>query len=331
MVEENNNSNTATVELNKGPSSLSNDNNSSIDSYKSILHVILSKQKISADEKKLMRQYRRKHNIQDSEHTKLIKLFGWTEDEYEDGAKQDDDIELEEELSILENENGFKVIELTKEDANKNKVINTVFSKVCTKFYETMSKAQANFTVTKVGVIVNTKLKKQYNTKKLFYCQRDGEETKEEWGFHGSTKDSILKIALGGFLHPDDLKKLKQAVNVNTSKAKPKKKKNIMKEKPVELLDDGYYGKGIYFTTYSDYAMWYSSERESDQVLLCKLLPGKSFKCFKRMDGLGCQIGHDSHVSPRGNEIVVFNSDQILPRYIVSFIEREASEREQES
>jgi hypothetical protein len=26
------------------------------------------------------------------------------------------------------------------------------------------------------------------------------------------------------------------------------------KEKPVELLDDGYFGYGIYFTKYSDYA-----------------------------------------------------------------------------
>jgi len=32
-----------------------------------------------------------------------------------------------------------------------------------------------------------------------------------------------------------------------------KNKKNKM-EKPPELLDDGYFGKGIYFTTYSDYA-----------------------------------------------------------------------------
>lgn len=29
-------------------------------------------------------------------------------------------------------------------------------------------------------------------------------------------------------------------------------------------------------------SLWYSEERESDQVLLSKLLPGKTYKCTKR-------------------------------------------------
>lgn len=49
------------------------------------------------------------------------------------------------------------------------------------------------------------------------------------------------------------------------------------------------------------------------------------------MDGLGCQPGYDSHTSPKGNEVVLFESQQILPRYIITFVEKEASEREQES
>jgi len=47
-----------------------------------------------------------------------------------------------------------------------------------------------------------------------------------------------------GFLHPSSLKKLGAA----------KKSKGKMKNKPIELLDDGYFGHGIYFTKYSDYA-----------------------------------------------------------------------------
>jgi hypothetical protein len=105
-----------------------------------------------------------------------------------------------------------------------------------------------------VGVIVNTKLKRQYQNKKLSFSGRDAEESKEEWvkpivihftyskkGFHGSTRDSILKIASSGFLHPDELKKLKEQ-NTGSSKGKGKKKK-AMKVKPVELLDDGYFGR----------------------------------------------------------------------------------------
>jgi hypothetical protein len=43
----------------------------------------------------------------------------------------------------------------------------------------------------------------------------------------------------------DELKKLSAAA---------KKGKKYKKDKPPELLDDGYFGKGIYFTSYSDYA-----------------------------------------------------------------------------
>jgi len=151
-------------------------------------------------------------------------------------------------------------------------------------------------------------------------------KNQELWGFHGTSGDSIQKISASNFLHPDALKQLA----AQKGKKKPVAK-HKMKEKPPEILDDGYYGKGIYFTMFSDYALWYSEERNSDQVLLCKLLPGKSFKCTKRMDGQGLVKGHHSHISPKGNEIVIFDPDQILPRYIIYFESKEAGEREQES
>lgn len=52
---------------------------------------------------------------------------------------------------------------------------------------------------------------------------------------------------------------------------------------------------------------------------------------YDRMDGQGLKNGYDSHCSPKGNEVVVFSSDQILPRYIITFVSKEAEEREQES
>jgi len=115
------------------------------------------------------------------------------------------------------------------------------------------------------------------------------------WGFHGSTASSILAISKEGFKHPDDL------------------------AKKVNKLDDGFFGRGIYFSLYSDYAMWYSEERGSDQVLLCSLLPGLTFQCTERMDGSDRQPGYDSHYSPKGHEIILFESSQILPRYIITF------------
>jgi len=98
----------------------------------------------------------------------------------------------------------------------------------------------------------------------------------------------------------------------------------------VKILDEGYFGKGIYFSTFSDYAMWYSAERESNQILMCKLLPGKQFQCSERMDGKSGEKGFHSHLSPAGNEVIVFKPCQILPRYIITFKKREAKEREQE-
>ncbi len=146
----------------------------------------------------------------------------------------------------------------------------------------------ANFTVTEVGVVVSTKLKRQYDKRKNEITQKHNEPVKEDWGFHGTSRDSIHNIAQTGFLHPDELKE--KSAKAKKTKGKSYKPKH---EKPVELLDDGYFGRGIYFTTFSDYAyvvivktlmsrLWYSEERESDQVLLCKLLTGKSYKCTKR-------------------------------------------------
>jgi hypothetical protein len=121
-------------------------------------------------------------------------------------------------------------------------------------------------------------------------------------------------------LHPDDIAKL----NKGKGKGKAKAKKKI------EVLDDGYFGSGIYFSFYSDYAMWYSEERDSSQILLCKLLTGRTFKCEGRMDGKPCMDGYDSHFSPKGNEIIMFASAGCLPRYIIKFTKQDEQEREQE-
>jgi len=63
----------------------------------------------------------------------------------------------------------------------------------------------------------------------------------------------------------------------------------------------------------------YHEERGSNQVLLCSLLPGNTFQCTERMDGKDRQAGFDSHYSPKGHEIIVFESAQILPRYVITF------------
>ena len=263
-------------------------------------------------------------NIQDSVHRMLLGQFGWSEDEYEDGEKaESNDVDLDEENTILADPDGFKVIWVEK-DKYPSKQHENVFSRVCSKFYQTMAKAQRNFQVTKVGIIVNTKLKARYDQKKAKLMEEGND--KEEWGFHGTSEDTIMKIAQTGFLHPDQIAKINAAA---TSKKSSKKKSK--QPPPIAVLDDGYFGAGIYFSCYSDYAMWYSEEKDSEQVLLTKLLPGKAYKCTKRMDGSKCMSGYDSHFSPKGNEIIMFDPKACLPRYIIAYKSQEEEEREQES
>lgn len=76
--------------------------------------------------------------------------------------------------------------------------------------------------------------------------------------------------------------------------------------------------------------MWYSEERGSNQILLCKYITGRLYHCAKRIDGVDCMAGYDSHESPKKNEVVLFEPAQILPRYIITFSSVAAEDREQE-
>jgi hypothetical protein len=180
-----------------------------------------------------------------------------------------------------------------------------------------MAKSQANYAIKSIGIVVNTKLKRAYDDKKkvtaaqylLVVCAtlsnnlrrqkinntdktKTREHSQEIWGFHGTSEHSVQCIIKDGFKHPDDLKKTE-----DKSKSK-KKAAKAKKGVAVELLDDGYFGKGIYFALYSDYAMWYSEERNSTKLIMAKIQTGKSFKCTGRMDGQDHVPGYDSHYSP---------------------------------
>ena len=81
--------------------------------------------------------------------------------------------------------------------------------------------------------------------------------------------------------------------------------------------DTGWYGKGVYFSEYPDYSMGYI--QGAQKLLLCQVLPGKVYKCTKLIHGAALTKGNDSHTSPDGKELVIFNSHHILPSYIVHY------------
>jgi len=85
--------------------------------------------------------------------------------------------------------------------------------------------------------------------------------------------------------------------------------------------DRGYYGAGIYFSEFPEVSIGYGN---TGRLLLCRVLPGKSYDCPSTMLGQGLQAGYDSHrvhadAEGRGHELVIFDADQILPCYVINY------------
>jgi len=79
----------------------------------------------------------------------------------------------------------------------------------------------------------------------------------------------------------------------------------------------GNYGRGVYFSEYPSYSVTYI--RGASKLLLCQVLPGKVYRCTNLIHGEPLEMGHDSHTSPDGKELVIFNSHHILPSYVVHY------------
>jgi len=121
-----------------------------------------------------------------------------------------------------------------------------------------------------------------------------GSECKPILAFHGTKLANVDKIVQENF----DLSKLASSTG-----------------------DRGFYGAGIYFSEFPEVSIAYGN---TGKLLLCKVLPGKSYDCPCRMLGQALQQGYDSHrVSAdsqgRGQELVIFNVDQILPCYVINY------------
>jgi len=87
--------------------------------------------------------------------------------------------------------------------------------------------------------------------------------------------------------------------------------------------NQGYYGKGIYFSEYPATSMGYT--RGNTSMFLCAVYVGKAFKLDKIE--MGCQLkeGYDSHISFCGTEVVIFDTDCILPCYKVHYTKTQPS------
>ena len=102
---------------------------------------------------------------------------------------------------------------------------------------------------------------------------------------------------------------------------KPDNVEQIMKENfRLDKIKRAAYGNGIYFSEFPDISIGYGTG-----LLLCKVLPGKSYRCDQSFSG-SLMDGFDSHIvrprseeQDRGEMIVINNPDQILPCYVINF------------
>ena len=96
----------------------------------------------------------------------------------------------------------------------------------------------------------------------------------------------------------------------------------IMKENfRLDKIKRTAYGHGIYFSEFPDVSIGYGSG-----LILCNILPGKSYCCDQGLQNNRIQPGYDSNIvrphqdqQGRAEMVVIDNPDQILPCYVIHF------------
>jgi len=95
-------------------------------------------------------------------------------------------------------------------------------------------------------------------------------------------------------------------------------KTNFLTEKIGSTTDMGFYGKGFYFSEFPSLSISYS--RGNPYLLICLGFVGKAFKMASVITGCPLTDGYDSHISPCGSEVVIFNPNHVLPCYKVKWV-----------
>lgn len=154
----------------------------------------------------------------------------------------------------------------------------------------------SNYKITKVEYHLNprimTKFYKKLEKFKEKYQASAPNLASMIYAFHGTKCDAVDSIIKNNF----DLNKLSKSSG-----------------------DKGFYGAGIYFSDFPNISLQYGSS-----LLLCKVLPGKTYNVPGLMMGTNLKPGYDSHRYHEtdggyGKELVIFDPDQIWPCYVVRY------------
>jgi hypothetical protein len=151
--------------------------------------------------------------------------------------------------------------------------------------------------VTQVEYIINPPLLAAFKAKQREFFERYGAESAHTiLSFHGTPNDANIEAIL--------------RTNFN------------MAHLAVNTGNRGHYGAGIYFSEKANVSAGYA--RGHNKLLLCKLLTGREFRISGGPAGGGLPLmgaplmaGYDSHVVNDGQEVVIFDTAQILPCYVV--------------
>ena len=148
------------------------------------------------------------------------------------------------------------------------------------------------YNITNIEFYVNPTLEQRFKQKQREFEQKYGvnnPEAKPIFGFHGTKSDQIV-------------------ANIMNSNFRPS--------------TQGKFGAGVYFSEQPAYTFGYGGQHH---LIMAQILPGKTLEC--RNSGMGnalCTQGYDSHggfKQPDGHfqEVVIFDTNQILPHYVVHF------------
>lgn len=173
--------------------------------------------------------------------------------------------------------------------------------------------AGLQFRVTSVQRVVNPTLQSLFiQTLNAFHQQGFGAPAEAiRVAYHGTHPDNIGAICENGL----SMEKVQSATG-----------------------DGGWFGAGLYLSQHADYVMQYGTTLtpgtlfelrrarlgDRGKLLRFDILPGRmhlleDFAFGKRLDPVGANRQHDSHVSPSGFEYVLFERDQALPTYVIEF------------
>jgi hypothetical protein len=163
------------------------------------------------------------------------------------------------------------------------------------------TQGNVSYNLTQIEYIVNPDIVRKFKESKTRLAKRHGfleESMKPIYMFHGTSEVNMENII----------------------------KTNFLISKVGSTTDQGFYGRGIYFSEYPSMSISYS--RGNPWLLLCAVYVGKAFKMMNVEVGCALKEGYDSHCAFSGQEVIIFDTDCILPCYKIKWTTNTWKKRE---